>query len=248
MSRLTTSGLFLALSTLCTPVHAQELEQSLGVGALVGAYNTDQDLDLSGANASASAWSDSATDVAGGVTGSYSLIYDTLVIGAGIDYYHVDASDAYERTNLLATVGYAINDTWLVFTGYTAAFHGDGFLSDDRESDFGPLVGLGHAGFALGKGWTMSPSASLKVVKVKHLLEDEFPGGLESSHSLGLDLVLEFAPASGPHSVVFKLDTLGDSITTDFTDSSGSITGQGEADYQFRNTAALLGYVYNFKL
>lgn len=248
MKRFAIMLLASGLGAASLPSYAMEMGQATRLGASVGRYEgvgRVRGFDPSGTPVTDEITNRTVRLTYGGELG-YTITMADFYADLGLYALRVKFQDEQNwRTDLLATFGYYINDSWTVFAGFRRGWQGPHIFNDDTFKELGPYVGFGYGGIPLGGGWNMNTTAAYNFDKVKN-----FPGAPAGFHTEpsdfnypGISLKLSVNKKGTPHSLQLRLQRFSKGASDQIIDdSTGSSIGR--VDFNLTETWALLSYVF----
>lgn len=109
-----------------------------------------------------------------------------------VEYYSPQVDNAeLDRTDVLATLGYLIDEHWSVFAGYRDGSQGDGPFDDNTFQESGWYLGAGFGGMDMG-------SLVFGTSLAYNLSNAEIPNAIGEFDYDGLSLKLSLSPKAAP--------------------------------------------------
>jgi hypothetical protein len=167
---------------------------------------------------------------------------DSFFYDLGIEYQAVDSDeDDLDRTDILLTLGYLIDETWSGFAGYRRGMQGSGVLDNSTFNEEGWFVGAALRNIQIGAAY-LGASLAYNFSEAQ-----DFPlEGTDFDYG-GLSIKVGLTPISRPqHSLQLRYQEFsGDS--SDAVDTDGDGTPDVALDVQDLTERYIqLMYLYSF--
>jgi hypothetical protein len=130
---------FIAMSAVpgLTAASDGSLLSSFRIGAALGHYDGNLDIDVSG-SASGRQSENESSNIFGAFLGA-NLVGTKFYGDLGVEFLDVDD---FDLTEIIGSGGIFLNPHWNIFIGYRLATQGDGVMDDEFYQEKGPVAGI----------------------------------------------------------------------------------------------------------
>ncbi len=243
-SKRVATGIALGAALVAGSAYAQDdsMYWAGRIGPMVGMYQGEVSLKLTDLTTgeSISEPFDGDWEPAYGLQAGISAGYGDFFADLGLEYQRIDfGGDSLDRTDILLSAGYLLNDLWSVFAGYRQGMQGDGVFNDDTLSERGFFIGAGVGGMEMGP-MVMGASLAYNLSKV-----DDFPVDGADFDYPGISLKVSASLKAYPqHGFQLRYQRFNGDDSLFFQNDVGQDIGR--LDYELTESYVQLSYLYNF--
>lgn len=243
-SKRVATGIALGAALVAGSAYAQDESMYWAgrIGPMLGMYQGEAKITLTDLTTGAAdnLSIDGDWEPAYGLQTGISAGYGNFFADLGLEYQRIDfGGDSLDRTDILLSAGYLLNDLWSVFAGYRQGMQGDGVFNDDTLSERGFFIGAGVGGMQMGQ-LVVGASLAYNLSEV-----EDFPVEGADFDYPGISLKVSASLKDHPqHGFQLRYQRFSGDDKLLFQDGQGQDIGR--LDYELTESYVQLSYLYNF--